>query len=124
MVDPDLLAYEKDLFGNNDISKPQAEKYYNLIIGVNNSSRDGNSHWDAIDTTLELYSPETTDLITAFDALYDKAIDVKNCIIDTKNYNQQFNDIELILMEPLEEVTNDNLIKVRLEFIIRRNFTF
>jgi hypothetical protein len=124
MVDADLLAEDNDLFGNNDTSKPQAEKYYNLVIGVNNASRDGNSHWDAIDAALEIYSPETVDLVTAFDALYDKAIDIKNCIIDTKNYNQRFNDIELILMQPLEEVTNDNLIRIRLEFIVRRNFTF
>jgi len=124
MVDPDLLAYENDLFGNNDTTEPRAEKYYNLVIGVNTPSRDGNSHWDEINTQLTIHSEETTDLIGAFDALYDKAIDIKDCIIDTKNYNQRFNDIEFILLEPIEELTNDNSIKVRLEFIVRRNFTF
>ena len=115
---------EKDLFGNNDQSKPRAEKYYNLIIGVNNGERDGNSHWDNFDVSLDIYAPESSDIIGSFDAVYDKAIQIKNELINWNNYNGVLNDIEFTLAEPLEEETNDNSLKVRLNFIVRLNYNF
>lgn len=121
-VDADLTAWETDLFGNNDQSKPRAEKFYNLIIGNNNPVRDGNSHWDNYDVSLDIFTSESRDLINTFDAVYDKAIQIKNELINWKNYNNVLNDIEFTLAEPLEEETNDNLIKVRLNFIVRLNY--
>lgn len=123
-VDADLLAWESDLFGNNDQSKPRAEKYYNLIVGNNSPSRDGNSYWDNIEVSLEIYTGETTDLITAFNSLYEKAIAIKNAVVCMQNYNNLFSDIEVTLIEPQEQPTNDNSLLVRLEFIVRRNLIF
>lgn len=124
LVDPDLIAWETDVFGNNDQSKPRAEKYYNLVIGNNTPERDGNSHWDNYDVTLDIYAPESTDIIGTFDALYNKAIQIKNELINWNNYNGVLNDIEFTLAEPLEEETNDNSLKVRLNFIVRFNYNF
>lgn len=128
-VDPDLVAWESDLFGNNDQSEARADKYYNLFIGDLTPSRGGNYHRDVISVTLDIYSGEVRDLYTTFDSLYDKALDIKNCIIDTKNYNTQieagtWSDIEFTLATPIEEDSNDNSIRIRLEFNIIRNFYF
>jgi len=123
-VDPDLLPWENDLFGNNDQSKPRAEKYYNLVVGGNSPSRDGNSYWDNLDVTLDIYSGETTDLINTFNSLYEKAIYIKNKVICMQNYSDLFNDIEVISIEPQEQPTNDNSLLVRLEFTVRRNLVF
>lgn len=124
LVDSELIAWENDLFGNNDQSKPRAEKYYNLAIGNNSPTRDGNSFWDNIEITLDIYSGESRDLIGAFDALYDKALEIKNCIINPEYYlnNYRFNDIEVISMLPNEQLDNDNSLWIRIEFIIRKNY--
>lgn len=123
-VDPNLEPWKEDLFGNNDQSKPRAERYYNLAIGDNFNTRDGNSFWDNITVNLDLYSGEQRDLITAFDSLYDKAIDIKNCIINPEDYSDgfRFNDIEINSMIPQEQAENDNSLWIRLEFTVRKNF--
>ena len=121
-VDPLVIPWETDLFGNNDQSKPRAEKYYNLVIGNNNPLRDGNSHWDNYNVTLDIFAAETRDVLSSFDAVYDKAIQIKNELINWKNYNDVLNDIEFTLAEPTEEESNDNVIKIRLNFIVRFNY--
>lgn len=121
-IDPNLLAWDDDLFGNNDQSKPRADKYYNLIIGTCTGTRDGNSDWEEYDVLLDIFSLENRDILTVFDALYDKAIDIKNQLICRVNYNNILNDIEFLNAEPLEDPTNDNSVKVRLNFTVRFNY--
>ena len=121
-VDPNIIAWDEDLFGNNDQTKPRADKYYNLIIGNCNGSRDGNSDWEEYDISVDIYSLEQRDILSAFDAVYDKAILVKNELICRVNYNNILNDIEFLNAEPLEDPTNDNSVKVRLNFIVRFNY--
>lgn len=123
-IDPLLNAWDQDLFGNNDINKPQAQKYYNLIIGNNNPTRDGNSHWDRFEVFLDIYSGIERDRLSSFDAVYDKSINIKNEIIDEKNYNNILNDVEFVSAEPLEETDNDNSMKIRLNFIVSLNYNF
>ena len=122
VVDPNINAWDEDLFGNNDQSKPRADKYYNLIVGTCTGSRDGNSDWEDYNIFLDIFSLENRDILTAFDAVYDKAIDIKNQLICRANYNNILNDIEFLNAEPLEDPTNDNSVKVRLNFIVRFNY--
>jgi hypothetical protein len=123
-VDSSLNAWNKDLFGNNDLTKNQADKYYNLIIGIMNSDRDGNGITDSFNITLDVYVSSKRDILGAFDSLYDKAILIKNEVIDPKNINGNFSDILSVSIEPLEEETNDNTLKMRLEFILRMDCRF
>ena len=122
VVDPNINAWDEDLFGNNDQSKPRADKYYNLIVGTCTGSRDGNSDWEDYNIFLDIFSLENRDILTAFDAVYDKAIDIKNQLICRANYNNILNDTEFLNAEPLEDPTNDNSVKVRLNFIVRFNY--
>ena len=122
-VDPTMVAWEGDLFGNNDESKPRSEKYYNLIIGNNSPTRESNSFTDNIDISLDIFTYEQRDLIGMFDAVYDKAMDIKNQLTLAQNYNNIFNDIEFTLAEPIESDDNDNSIKIRLNFTVRLNYT-
>ena len=123
-VDSALNAWNKDLFGNNDLTKNQADKYYNLIIGVLSSERDGNGIIDSFNITLDIYVSSKRDIISAFDELYTKAIAIRNEIIDPQNINANFSDILNNSIEPLEEESNDNTIKMRLEFILRKDCRF
>ena len=122
LVDPTIEAWVDDLFGNNDQSTPRADKYYNLVAGVCTGDRDGNSHWEDYAVALDVFSTESRDRITSFDAVYDKAISIKNALICRKSYNTILNDIEFVNAEPIEELDNDNSIKVRLNFIVRFNY--
>ncbi len=123
-VDADLLGWDKDLFGNNDLNASQADRYYNLIIESASFERDSGSFIEVVPVSLDIYASKCRDMIKTFDDLYDKALDIKNNIIFTQNFMGvfRFNDIEAISCEPIEEQSNDNAFKMRLNFIVRKNF--
>lgn len=125
-IEPTLLAWEEDVFGNNDESKPQAEKYYNLVVGANSPSREDNTFWDEFDVNLELYTLMSTDYVTSYDTAYDLAINVKNELINPVNYGalDVFNDITANLITPIEDEDNDNAMKMSLNFTVRINYSF
>jgi len=123
VVDPLLLAWSDDLFGNNDQTTTRADKYYNLIIGDCTGSRDGNSHFEIYDINLDIFSLDGRDMLTIFDSIYDKAILIKNNLICRVNYNTILNDIEFNSATPIEDSTNDNSIKIRLNFKVTLNYT-
>lgn len=125
-IDPNVLPWEEDVFGNNDESKPQVEKYYNLVFSDDIPVREDNNFWDAINITLDLYSLLSTDYISGFDSAYDLAINVKNEIINPLNYGSLnvFNDIIATQISPIEDETNDNAMKMRLNFTVRINYSF
>jgi len=122
---PNILPWEEDVFGNNDESKPQAEKFYNLVIGDNTPVREDNTFWDTFAITLDLYTLMDRDYITSFDDAYDQAVNVKNEIIFPPNYNGVIilNDITCTNMSPIEDSTNDNAMKISLNFIVRLNYS-
>jgi hypothetical protein len=122
IVDATISAWNEDLFGNNEESNAISAKYYNLIVGKCRGDRDGNSHWEEYDISLDVFALEARDVLTTFDAVYDKAISIKNELINHKNYNNTLNDIEFIEAEPIEDADNDNSIKIRLNFIVRFNY--
>jgi len=125
-IDSTLLPWEEDVFGNNDESKPQAEKYYNLVFLDNLPNREDNNYWDEITVSLDLYALMGNNYTLSFDTLYDLAINVKNEIINPINYGDLlvFNDILANQMTPIEDETNDNAMKVQLKFTIRINYNF
>jgi hypothetical protein len=126
-VDADIKPWKRDVFGNNDVNKGQAQKFYNLVIGEAVPVRSGNGIWDEFSITLQLYTTSKRDIQDAFDELYDKAIQIRNniiCYIDVYFGFPKFIDIEPTLITPLEETTNDNTIKVELSFTVRKGFEF
>jgi len=124
-VDADLNAFSNDVFGNNDLSKNQASKYYNLIIGNMSSERDGNGITDTFEIFLDIYVTSKRDILNAFDGLYDKALAIRNEIIDPQNINSaNFSDIVNLNIEPIEEETNDKTVRMRLEFNLRKDCRF
>lgn len=125
-IDADLLPWSEDVFGNNDESKAQSEKYYNLVIGLNTPEREDNNYWDELDITLDLYTLMSTDYVTSFDNAYNLAINVKNELINPINYGDMavFNDILANRISPIEDSTNDNAMKISLNFTVRINYNF
>ena len=123
-VDANLNAWNKDLFGNNDLNKAQAEKYYNLAIGPAVTSNDGNGFSNSFPITLDIYFSYKRDLVDNFDALYDKALAIQLYCFHPSKYTGTFSEISSSGITPIEEETNDNTIKMRLEFTVRKDCQF
>jgi len=126
-IDSDIQEWSKDVFGNNDITKPIADKYYNLTIGPTSLSRTGNAFTDSFDITLTLFSSSKRDIQTEFDNLYDKSINIRNniiCNISVVASTVGFSDIEGLSITPSEEDTNDNVLRFDMEFTARLDFKF
>lgn len=124
-VDPLVQKYESDLFGNNDESLPQADKYYNLILGDISSDRNGNSHSDTMRVELDIYGNAKRNIYESFGELYEKAWEIKKQIICPVHlYQTIISDIEPITMSPEELIDNDKAIKIRLTFNVRIDYGF
>lgn len=126
-IDSDIRPWRRDVFNNNPVNKSQAQKFYNLIIGPSTPTRSGNGIWDNFEVKLVLYDTSKRDIQTTYDDLYDKAISIRNniiCYIDVYFDTPKFIDIEPTGITPLEEESNDNTIKVELDFTIRQGFEF
>jgi hypothetical protein len=124
-VDPLIKELETDLFGNNDESLPQAEKYYNLILGAISSTRNGNSHSDTMNVQLDIYGNAKRDTYSAFADLYEKAWEVKKQVICPVHlYQTLISDIESTGLEPIELIDNDKAIKIRITFNVRIDYGF
>lgn len=126
-VDANILEYKRDLFGNNDVTKNQAQKFYNLVIGPTTLVRSGSGFTDNFPITLSIWESSKRNISGSFDTLYDKAIDIRNniiCPLDIATSSVGFSDIEALDIEPSEESTNDNTIKMELSFIARVDFKF
>lgn len=124
-VDSTLEPFNKDLFGNNEVTKTQAVNNYNLILGTLEHEKDANGFSQVIPCELDIYAKSVRDVITSYDSLYEKAIEISHCLVEPSSiYAAQFTDLEFLTIEPIEESTNDNAIKMRLSFNIRKDSIF
>lgn len=125
-VDSELSAWDRDLFGNNDATTSLAENFYNLFFGdINTSRQDGDNYLDEFTMTLDIWSAAGINLIDEFDALYGKARQIRNNILIKRNLETLrpcVIDIDPISIVPSEEETNDNLLRMRLNFIVRQYY--
>ena len=127
-IDPDLIHWEYDVFGNNDDSTAEAEKFYNIIIGELDPNRDGNGLSFTFPVDVTIGQEVGSDFLNGFAGVYDKGIDIGLNIVDPKNiytYNNcQFSDIELIKISPEEQKTNDSVVSCRLQFNLKVERSF
>ena len=126
-IDENLLPYELDLFGNNPLSKNQAMKNYNLIISETTPDITGGFNLDNITVNLDLYSTKGANIYEDYAAIYDFAVTVKNQLINPSFWDADkycFNTLVCNSILPLEEDSNDNAFKVRLNFTIGRYYRF
>lgn len=121
-VDPELVAYLYDVFGNNDVTANQAEKNYNLILGALSTERINQGLSDTMTVTLDLWSSNGTNVQCDFDSLYCKALRIRDGVLKLSNIEQEeeIGQITFGGLEPLEEATNDNVFKMRLNFQVTR----
>lgn len=124
-VDADL-EFIDDPFGDNDIDQVTSERFYKLWFGTTALTREGSFYLEEIPVTVEIYAQRDRDETASFDTVYQKAFDVKNCIVsptDVKN-QVEWTDIFAQSLEPQPLDTDDNTIKVILTFLVRREITF
>jgi hypothetical protein len=127
-VDPEIEEWKQDTFGNNDTTTPQAQNYYNLVIGPLETSIQSNSYVDIYPIQLTIYNSDTRCVQDAFDQLYDKAIECRTAIICPYDY-RAFPDLHFIgilpnSITPIEEITNDNALRMVVNFQISIGFKF
>jgi hypothetical protein len=126
-VDANLKRQERDLFGNNDVDYGKAQKTYNVFFGTTTIERDGSGFNYETPATIDIYKKIVgKNYLDDFDQIYNKALQISQaivCPIDRNAYGL-LNDVEAVSIEPLEELTNDNTIKMRLQFNIRTDFGF
>lgn len=124
-VDSTLEPYQKDLFGNNDVTKTQAVNNYNLIFGTLDHEKDANGFSQIVPCSLDIYAKAVRDVISSYDSLYTKAIDISHCLVEPSAIDSaSFTDLEFLSIEPIEEETSDNALKMRLSFNVRKDFAF
>lgn len=121
-IDPTLSQWELDPFGIDSVGDRLAEKYYKILIGETSFSKSGTESQETIAVMIEIYSPMNRDELGSFDALYQKAFDIKDNIVCPENYSASsaFSYIieETLLLEPLGE--DDKSMKFSLQFNVMR----
>jgi hypothetical protein len=124
-VDQDLRQID-DPIGDDDLSRVNLDCKYKVLFGDNSPFYTGNSYGESFSVSIEIYEKSKQVQIDAFDALYSKALLIKNCIISPLLVKTQtvFNDIEVqsVTMETLN--TNDKTFKATINLTVRADFTF
>lgn len=124
-VDSYLIMLD-DPIGDDDLSRIDIDCKYKIFFGSNQGEYTGNSYVEQIPVSIEVYLAFGESRVEAFDILYKKAIDIKNCIISPMSVktNDDFNDIifNSMSVEPLQ--TNDKTFKATINLTIRIDFNF
>lgn len=129
-IDPDLEEYDRDLFGNNDLNKRQAEKNYNLVIGTTTNTRQVDSYIDEIPITLSIWTSSNRCVSESFDSLYDKALQIRNnCVCprivkEAGFTNKTLLDVIPLTVIPNEEETKDQTLRFDATFLLKVGFKF
>jgi len=125
-VDANLIDYRTDVFANNAPEGYETRKYFNLSIGNCVPRRIDNTYVDSFNVTLDVFTSQARDIYGEFEALYCKALKIKDVSLNPVLINNEadISDIVCELIEPLEDDTNDNSFKIRLNFIVTRNYSY
>lgn len=119
-VDPNLSAFEKDVFGNNDVTTIEARKNYNLIITNFEMVTEAQYFTRIYNCQLDVWSAKGSGVLADYNTLVDTVEAIQENLINTANYVGQgcIYRVEPLAYAAIEEPTNDNTFKVRLEFDI------
>lgn len=122
LVDPNLKEH-LDLSDEN-IPQTILDEHYHIEYGSSSDSQDDNELQTSQSVTVKLFKRGFNKPITAMDTIIDKAHEIRRCIISTTaTLGDDMLKVESISLtpEPIDE-TNDNTIKISLEFNIRLYF--
>jgi hypothetical protein len=123
-VDPKLEAQNNQVFGDDNPSKSLANKYYNLILGAIEDDIDDVNYIESMSFQIDIYVKPTYKAVESFDALYDKARDIRCQIISRMNLRDTiFFNIEAQGITPIQEISNDKAFRMQLEFICRHKYS-
>ena len=123
LVEPDLIEW-RDSFENENIPQSKIDNYYHIEFGSLSSAPDGNSITDSWTMILTIWKRGFVSPVEAFDEILDTANCIRLKIIDPRaTLTDNIHSIESnsISPEPIDE-SNDNTIKVSLEFNIKLIF--
>ena len=125
-IDPELERWDEDVHGDDEVSENISDSFYKLWFSDITHSREGNGYVDEISVFFEIYSDRSNDKIPEFEAVYDKAISIKdNCIAPCNAKNEaDFTDVFAISTVPAPLDTSDNTTRITIEFNVRRDNCF
>lgn len=122
LVDSSIKEH-RDLSEEN-IPRTQMESFYMIEYGNISSSHSDNTIQDSFTATVKLYKRGFKKPVDSLDQLLDEANCIRLSIIDGKAVlTENIRDVESVsvFVEPFD-VTNDNTLKISLEFNIRLYF--
>jgi len=122
LVDSSLKEHTD--FNEENIPQTQIDSFYMIEYGTISSEHDDNSLADNFPVTVKLFKRGFKSPIVTLDSLMDAANEIRLCIVNTQAaLTTNILDIEAISIfpEPINE-TNDNTIKISLEFNIKLYF--
>ena len=121
LVDAEIEAFDLDVFGDNEPDSAWPEKYYNLVVGQTTIAYEGNHVFKALPIRVDLYGRRGRDVIGLFDEIYEKALQIADCVIEPIAMKNQsvFDDIEATLVAPVALDTDDQNVKIEISFIVQ-----
>lgn len=123
LQDADLKEW-RDSFNNENIPSTLLNKYYHIDFGALATSQGDNWIEDSWSVTLVLHKRGFSNPVEAFDELIDDANCIRLRVIDPLAVlTDNITSVETlsVLAEPIEE-SNDNTIRVSIEFNFRLTF--
>lgn len=122
LVDPNLKEH-RDLSDEN-IAQTKLDEHYHIEYGASSDSHDDNCLQTAQSVSVKVFKRGFNNPTSALDVIIDKAHEIRRCITSTAaTLGADMQKVESISLtpEPIDE-TNDNTIKISLEFNIRLYF--
>lgn len=124
LVDPKLIEW-RDSFNDENIPQTKIDQYYHIEFGDLASVKDENSIMDSWIVTVHIWKRGFNNPIDAFDSIIDTGNCIRLKIIDSRaTLTDNIHSVESnsIFSEPIDD-SNDNTIKISLEFNIKLIFT-
>ena len=124
IIEPDLKEW-KDSFNTDNIPQTKIDDYFHINFGELSSAQADNWIQDNWTCTVTIWKRGFSDVSSSFDSIIDTANCIRLKVIDPKAIlTDNIHSIESnsITPEPIED-SNDNTIKVSLEFNIKLFFT-
>jgi hypothetical protein len=115
-----------DPIGDDDLSRAQLDTRYKILFADLGANYTGNSYFDEVPFSVELYKKAGKEVTAQFDSIYETAILIKNAIINPFQVKNQegFTDIIVSSIVPESLQTNDKTFKVTINLTVRHDFTF
>jgi hypothetical protein len=118
------ISEHRDPFNNENIPQTNIDDKYHILFGTVTTTQDDNWIQDGWSATVTLFKRGYSDPQTALDTLLDTANCIRLKVIDPEAVlTDNIHSVEAVSLTPEPvDITNDNTLKVSIEFNIKLIF--